>query len=415
MKTFTLAELSTYITRVIALNFADPIWVRAEILQVKINRGHYYLELVQKKGESQDISTQAQAVLWSKKRAKILHNLQISDLDEYLQSGSEVSLLVEVQYHSVYGLKLSVQDIDPSYTLGKLELIRQQTMTRVKEENLLSLNGQFTLPPVLQRIAVVSSAHASGYQDFIQHLQNNKQGLRFEYKLFTSVLQGPKVPLEIAAALGEIAQEKDLYDCVVIIRGGGSRLDLSSFDYYDVAEAIAHAPLPVFTGIGHETDTTVADMVSHRSFKTPTAVAGFILDRNLSFEQSLIDLHARLAGALQRSLVEHQRKLDASHQSIQYACQNTLQNATSLLEQTNWKLDQQIHIRLNTEAAFLNQLSEKLNLLRPDTIFNRGYSLTLCNGSIIRDVGILSTGDEISTRYANGSSQSTITQTKLHE
>ncbi|NND07864.1 MAG: exodeoxyribonuclease VII large subunit [Saprospiraceae bacterium] len=412
MQSFTLAELNRYITRVIALNFPDPIWVKAEILQVKESRGHNYLELIQKEDDGQQIAAQAQAVLWNKTHAQILKNLQLPDLSSYLQAGTEVSLLVDVQHHSIYGLKLSVQNIDPSYTLGKLELIRQQTMAKIKGEGLTTLNASIQVPAILQRIAIISSAQASGYQDFIQQLDSNKYGYYFHCQLFSSALQGAKVSQEMTEALAKITQQSNAYDCVVIIRGGGSRLDLSSFDQYEVAAAVARMPLPVFTGIGHETDTTVTDVVSHRAFKTPTAVAAFILERNRAFEQSLIDLRIKIVSGLQHTLMAHQRRLDASKQAIRHAGAQSMQTASAYLEQVYWKVTQQIQVSLSSAAMSLERQSEKLKLLNPTSIFDRGYSLTLCNGSIIKDARDLSKGDDISTKYAQGSSQSTVTQTE---
>ncbi len=326
MKKYSLYQLQVYLQRVITLNFQEPVWVTAEISKSKASRGHIFLELVEKHAGDDEICAQGKAALWSRNIPGISSKLSVP-LEDLLKEGTEVSIQIEVSYHTMHGLSLSVIDIDVEYTLGRMELHRQETIVRLKREGLLQLNSHIVLPDVIQRIAVISSSSASGYQDFIHHLDQNEYGYDFQVDLFPSAMQGTQLESEVRSALAQINQQDEYYDVIVLIRGGGSKLDLAGFDLYEVAKAISHSRLPVFTGIGHETDTTIADLVADVRAATPTAAAELAVpvlrDELLKLQQSQtrlyqvlqskIDLAAKQVEHLQQSYVfrQPQRLYDA--------------------------------------------------------------------------------------------------------
>ncbi len=411
MKSLSLTELNTHISRVVALNFPKPIWVRAEILQIKTTRGHTYLELVEKDKVTDQVSAQAQAVLWARTRIQIIRQLQLAEIDGFLQVGSEVAILVEVSHHSVYGLKLSIQNIDPSYTLGKLALIKQQTIARITKERLLDLNSRVKLPPVLQNIAVIGSYQSSGYQDFKQHLLNNDFKYAFHFKLYQNAMQGAKVLDELLANLAQISRQAQRFDCVVIIRGGGSRFDLSAFDQYEIARAVAQFPIPVFTGIGHETDRTIADMVSHRSFKTPTAVAGYIIDNNATFEHQILEYKKKIIDTGYALINTQLRNLDLLSHRTDHLGTILIQRASNDLVNLQWQLRHAMVNMIEAETSLLTRISAQISLLQPSAVFRRGYSLTMKDGMAIRDASQLQEDDLITTYYEAGVSESMVTRT----
>ncbi|RKZ09334.1 exodeoxyribonuclease VII large subunit, partial [bacterium] len=283
MDTFSLLELNAHIRQVVALNFEQLIWVSCEISQARQSRGHHYLELVEKAEHSDDIRAQSSAVIWARTFSRI--RKKCGDLiDDILQDGVEVRVQVRVDFHERYGLKLVIEDIDPSFTMGNLETRRREILETLQKKGLVEKNGLLPLPVVPQRIAVLSSEHAAGYHDFMQHLRENPYEYHFDTHLFPVALQGSSVEKEVVTALQSVAKAAVHYDCVAIIRGGGSRLDLSGFDNLAIGEAIAHCPIPVFTGIGHEIDQSVADIVANYALKTPTAVADAIIEMTATFE-----------------------------------------------------------------------------------------------------------------------------------
>lgn len=413
MKKYSLFELQIYLKRVITLNFQEPLWVIAEISQIRHNRGHLYLELIEKKDDGQEVCAQCQAIIWSKNLVQIKQSLG-DTAEELLCEGTEVSLLTAVTFHPVYGLKLSVLDVDAGYTLGKMELERQQTILRLKKEGLLQLNSMITPPMVLQRIAVISSADAAGYQDFVQHLHNNDYGYFFELRLFSSAVQGKQLEEDVQTNLDAIARDPSRFDCVVIIRGGGSKLDLAGFDRYNIARSISQCALPVFTGIGHETDTTVADLVACRSFKTPTAVANYLIDQNINFEANLQQTHHLILQKGSKLLIGHKERLLMSRQRIAQSLMRHLQNEQHMLTNYREKINLLIKRELESAKIAVSHLVEKISLLNPREILRKGYSLTLHKGIIVRESQSLKPGDPITTLFHDGRVESTVDQIKLH-
>ena len=407
MKKYTLYELQAYLQRVIALNFQEPVWVIAEIYQLKSNRGHTYLEIVQKNADNQEVCAQCQAVIWSKNLQKIRHSTGFV-FEDLMKEGTEVSLQVEVTHHPVYGLKLSVLNIDVSYTLGKMELQRQETILRLKKENLLQQNMLLSPAIVLQRIAVISSPGAAGYLDFVNHLMTNEYGYQYKLHLFAVAVQGGQMEENIVSSLSEIDENHQQFDCAVIIRGGGSKIDLAGFDVYGIARAISVSKLPVLTGIGHETDSTVADLVAYRSFKTPTAVANFLVDYNVNFEGNL--------SILLKTVLQNSRRLHFGHrEAIQKLAQGIIAKAQQILEKEKNNLNREEHNirnlqkqRLEKEFIILKHIQEKIRMLNPVEVLKKGYTLTKHDGKMVRNKAVLRIGDVISTLFIDGEVQSKI-------
>src|SRR6188474_709634 len=285
--TYSLLELNQYIRRVISLNFDEPLWIECEIGQASLSRGHWYVDLIQKEGNN--IVAQCQAAMWANVYAYLKRKSPIPP-EDILKQGMAVKLKVNVDYHERYGLKLIIEDIDSSFTIGQLEMQRQAILKEIKERGLIRKNAETHLPVVLQRLAVISSDRAAGYKDFIKHIEDNLYGYDLHIDLFEAAMQGQQVESEILACLESIEAIVDQYDAVAIIRGGGGRTDLAAFDNLTLAIKVAHYPIPVLIGIGHEIDQSVLDLVAYSSLKTPTAVADFIIERNASFETELEEI-----------------------------------------------------------------------------------------------------------------------------
>lgn len=277
------------------------LWVRAEIAQISASRtGHYYLDLIEtgidpRSGESPQTVAKARAVIWNS-AYQILRQKHGSEIEPVLKQGSEAVFLVRIDFDLVHGLGIHIIDLDLDFNLGQLERRKKETLAYLTKEKLLRLNAGQEIPSVLQRLMLIGAPGTAGFSDFVQQLDGNPEGYRFTLDVIPSRVQGEAAALEIQTALGQVNPEA--FDAVILLRGGGSRLDLDAFNDRELAEAIARMPLPVLTGIGHETDHTVADQVAHSSLKTPTALAEFVLDQNRMFEagvQTDWDQIARMA------------------------------------------------------------------------------------------------------------------------
>jgi exodeoxyribonuclease VII large subunit len=406
---FTLYELNEHIRRVIALNFQEPIWVRCEISQVKSSRGHYYLDLVEKIPDGKEVRAQANAVIWSKTAWFIRKKLQ-ELFGQILQEGMEVRLKVRVDFHERFGLKLIIDDVDPTYTLGNIEAQRRQIVETLHAEGMIGLNGQLPLPVVLQRIAVLSAPHAAGYHDFRKHLLHNPWQFRFWTDLYPIAVQGVLVEAQLLEALRKVARVRHHYDCVVVIRGGGSRMDLSAFDSLEIGRAIARFPLPVFTGIGHEIDTTVADAVAHTSLKTPTAVAAFILEVNGHYDTTITQVYRQIADNVARSVAHRHTALSHLAEMLRRAPREALLRRRMELDNITPALLAHSRHFITTQKDRLAYMQELLVQVDPDTILERGYSITTLQGKRLRSASQVSAGDTIISHLHEGRIQSIVTE-----
>lgn len=411
MDTHTLHELNEYIRRILALNLAEPIWVKCEIAQVDIAKGHCFMDLVEKDQEGADIIARADAVIWERTLRRLRRKLQ-SQLTALLQDGMEVLLYARVDFNERYGLKLIVEDIDPGFTLGQLELQKRQTLERLRNEKLLQKNKQCPAPIVWQNIAVLSSQNAAGLQDFLHQLSHNPYQYKINISLFDATLQGAAASASMAHELKKIALKKNRWDVAVIIRGGGARLDLSPFNEYRLCKQLAEMPVPMLTGIGHETDETIADLVAHTTLKTPTAVADHIINHNLAFESQVIQLEQQLRWIVQAQLSQHQLKLQEAEEQLFLLVQQQLVRQQERLLSIEQQLPTLINSNIKTHRLILEQFEKIANLLNVENSLERGYSLATQNGRLIRSADQLKPGEEVNVRLSKGSFTSIIKSKK---
>ncbi len=407
MESYTLYDLNEYIRQVMHLNFPDTIWVKAEVAQIKESRGQYYLTLIQKSEDSEKIIAQIDAIIWGQTYWLLRKKLK-NTLSELLQEGLELLLNVRVDFNERYGLKLMIEDIDPTYTIGKLEIKRQQILEDLLKANLLNKNNQLNLPPVVQRLAVLSSNTAAGLQDYLAQMKNNAYGYSFRNILFPIAVQGINVEKELLAQLKKIAVRKGEFDAVVIIRGGGSKIDLGGFDSFDLAKAVAKFPLPIIVGIGHEIDETILDRVAHTSLKTPTAVAEFLIRKALHFESWLLENKAYLQNTASMQLQEEAATLQQMKRLLNIATQGQIKEEYFALNQLTRHLPIVVKHHLKYEQTKLAQLNKICELLAPTAIMKRGYTQTYKDGKMIVSAKKIKEGMILETQFIDGAIKSKV-------
>ncbi len=411
---YTLLQLNEFIRRVLALNLPDPVWVKAEVAQISRSRGHIYLTLLQQEDPGGEPVAQSEAVIWNNACRQLQRRLGPT-LEGILQEGMQLLLQVRVSYHERYGLKLHVENLDETYTLGKWELQRQQTIDLLRRLGLLEKNRALTLPPVLQRIAVISSPNAAGWQDFKDQLEQNAYGYRYVLRLFPAAMQGNQAAVEVQQQLAVISRLSRQFDCIVLIRGGGARLDLAAFDNLALNQELANAPLPLLTGIGHETDQSVADLVAARALKTPTAVAEFLISHNLAFEQSLVEGGQFLQMSAGRRLEAEKLRISRLCQQVQLQSQAMLNRQSRLLEYIRTELPALSALHLRTASRQLDLLENISELLAVEKTLARGFTITTHLGSPLRSGADLKTGDELMTRFADGEVKSAVVSDRTQQ
>jgi len=382
-QSYSLFELNEYIRRVIALNFAEPIWVNAEISQVKEVRGNVYLDLVYHDEKTNEITAQISAGIWYKSYL-FLKNKLGHLLPSLLSVGTHVLVKVQVEFTERYGMKLIIEDLDPSFTIGQMEMNRQKILQKLHDEGLTQLNKLKSLPTVVQNIAVLSSEIAAGYIDFINHLTHNIYNYQFTIKLYPVAMQGQNTEREVCQALDMISSQDEKFDCVLIIRGGGSKLDLAWFDNYNIGSKIAHSKIPVITGIGHDIDSTVADVVSHTSLKTPTAVADFIIHHNADFESQIVEAMHWITQMATRSVRENQMSLQQTIQYLKYLPKELLKSNALKLDLLQQQLTMACSNKIRNHKDLLRNAQKQIDLQDPRNIVRKGYTIVRQNGKIVQ-------------------------------
>ncbi len=398
----TLYELTHLVRSALESTFDEEYWVQGELSDATAGYGgHFYGELVQKDELGQGIVARARVNCWAR-TYNILRMRFYRDTGQTLHAGMQVKLLVRVTFHEQYGFALNIQDIDSTFTLGDMARRRREILAQLEADGILHDNQQLPLPRLLNRIAVVSSERAAGYGDFKDQLEKNEYGLRFSTQLFSAVMQGQHVEESVIAALEQIAADRDRWDVVVIIRGGGATGDLSDFDSYPLAACIAQFPLPVITGIGHERDETVLDHVAHTRVKTPTAAAAFLIDHQAQ-EAALLD---QLQQRLLREVTEH---ITRSRQCLEQT-QAVLPLLFGRFREREERHLQECTLRLRTSLTQLLQaarhrhelLAQRLLSADPHAMLRRGYSITWCDGRILHSTSSVSKGSELRTMLEDG-------------
>ncbi|HYQ48581.1 MAG TPA: exodeoxyribonuclease VII large subunit, partial [Thermodesulfovibrionales bacterium] len=396
----SLSQLNGLIKTAITDTLPDMYWVTAEIAEIKLNqRGHCYLELVEK--EDQTTIAQIKATIWAYEYRSISSKFQKAT-NEPLSRGMKILLLAAVTYHEVYGLSLNIRNIDPAYTIGEMARKKKEVIERLRKEGIIDRNKLRELPLVPQRIAVISSPIAAGYGDFSSHLDANCYGYRFVHILFPALMQGNEAEISIIRALDGIRKRRSDFDLAVIIRGGGSSVDLSCFDSYELSSAVAAFPLPVVSGIGHEKDDTVVDIVSHTRMKTPTAVAEFIISGMRAFEEIVLGIETRIVNRAEEMLKDEKHRLSSLAQQLSlvpYRLKSVHLNRLLLLQK-----DMKGHVRqlFHAQKNRLENMQQAVRHLDPAQVLRRGYSITRHKGKVVKDASTLKSGVMIETTLHKG-------------
>lgn len=398
----SLFDLNALVRRSIAQCLPDEFWVQAELSDVRTNStGHCYLEFIQKDPRSNNLIAKARGTIWANV-FRLLKPYFEEATGQAFASGIKVLVQVTVSFHELYGYSLTVQDIDPTYTLGDMARRRKEILKQLEEEGVLSLNKELEIPCLPQRIAVISSPTAAGYGDFCHQLQNNPRGFYFYTELFPALMQGDRVEESVLSALDKVNARLTEFDVVVIIRGGGATSDLSGFDTYLLAASCAQFPLPIITGIGHERDDTVLDSVAHTRVKTPTAAAEFLIETMNNAADELGLLAARLQESVRNLLSQQQRKLVTYKNRIPSSAYRRISNAKLTLLTAKKDIAQVVTSSLSRQRHRLELLQQRLMDASPEKQLARGYSITLKDGKIVKNAEELQTDDEIVTRLQCG-------------
>ena len=390
---------------------SDQFAVRAEICELHENGGHCYLELIEK-DETDTIIAKQHGNIW-RNRYTMLKSYFEQATGLPLQAGMKVSLTCTLEFHEVYGISLNITDIDPAYTVGELAIRRAAIIHQLTEMGIIDMNRQLEMPVTPQRIAVISSATAAGYGDFCDQLAHNAYGYRFYVKLFAAQMQGSMTEPTVLAALDRICSHADLFDAVAIIRGGGSTSDLAAFDNFPIAEHVAQFPLPVLSGIGHQRDNTIVDMVAHTRVKTPTAAAEFFIDAVHEAEMLLHNLSDALATATRELLYTETQKHVTLCTYLPHAAQQTLNRHRLLLQQCRMKLRHGIVTLLDQQQQALTLCNIRLNATAPQTQLKRGFIMAEKDGHVVASASALTPGDRLRLTWNDGIAETTINTIEL--
>lgn len=420
--TITLQEFNNRIKRLLADPSVMNCWVVAETTDVRINQ-HCYLQLLEKNPKTGATVAKIKAIIWGNQfRFLNARFKQVTGRD--IGNDMKIMVCLSVNYSPQYGLTVVINDINPEFTLGDMERQRQEILNRLTQEGIIGQNKTVAVPPVLQRIAIVSAAGAAGYGDFMKQLTDNKYGVCFYPCLFQATMQGVKTVPTVLAALDKVEQNQHLFDCVVIIRGGGGTEELNSFDNYDLARRVATFPLPVIVGIGHERDITVLDYVAGIRVKTPTAAAEHIILQAANALAHIGDLSNQVVSIARDYIarakeqlsyyagnlpIMAQRIIDTNTLRLQNFIQNIPLHVQRRIEGENAQLARQKDAIKNAvaqvkmkETMRLEALGDKIELLSPRKVMARGYSLTTCEGKIITDAAQLEAGKLVTIHFRDG-------------
>ncbi|WP_033149417.1 exodeoxyribonuclease VII large subunit [Prevotella sp. RM4] len=401
----TLFELNRLVREAIEDALPMEYWVEAELSECRESRGHCYMELIQKDEQTATPIAKASAKCWANKWLTIRPYFERTT-GQQLHAGMKVLLQVYPQFHEAYGFSWIVTDIDPTYTLGDMARKRQEIIQKLKAEGVFDLQKELQLPVFCQRIAVISSQTAAGYGDFCNQLADNPYGFKFETQLFPAIMQGEGVEQSIISALEQIYDMP--FDCVVIIRGGGATSDMSGFDTLALAENVANFPIPIITGIGHERDESILDMISHTRVKTPTAAAALLIDHLKGVLKTIEGAQSMITHYVLQKLSIANSQLSIISEAIPrlFSIVKTRQEAK--IDALYTRLPMLIERRFTSERHRLQLMDEKLKALDPTLLLARGYSITMHNGRAVKDASQLPPGAEIETRLAKGTIHSVI-------
>ena len=408
---FSLLELNRLVRATIEDTLCEQYWLEAEIGQIGENNGHCYLEFIQKVEGHNTPVARAKAKCWRNVWGSVRPYFEHTT-GQTLTLGMKVLVLVHPDFHEAFGFSWIVDDIDPRFTLGDMARRRQEIIRQLKAEGVFDLNRELPLPLFTQRIAVISSSTAAGYGDFCRQLEENTRGFRFSVTLYESLMQGEGVERSIISALDKINAHIDDYDCVVIIRGGGATSDMSGFDSLLLAENVANFPLPVITGIGHDRDECILDMVSHTRVKTPTAAAAFLIDRLEQVARRIDDAADRITSYVQHRMEIEKMRLSRAAERIPILFSLVKSKQENKMETLNQRIASAVQRLIDRRRHTLDILEQRTKSLDPTLLLQRGYTITLVNGHALRSPSAVKPGDIIVTRLADGTVKSTVNETK---
>ena len=408
---FTLRQLNLLVREAIEDALPDEYWVEAELSECRENSGHCYMELIEKDERSNTPVARASAKCWRQTWMMVKPYFERTT-GQPLRAGMKLLLKVYAQFHEAYGFSWIISDIDPTYTLGDMARKRQEIIRQLKEEGVFDLQRELRIPTFAKRIAVISAPHAAGYGDFCRQLEDNEYGFRFEVTLFPAIMQGEQVEQSIINALEQIYSLTSHFDVIVIIRGGGATADLSGFDTLALAENVAQFPLPIITGIGHERDESILDMISHTRVKTPTAAAAFLIDHLRNVWERITDAEDFINRHISERIRYQQQRISQLGTLIPTLALRVLSDQRHRIELLGNRLPVAIERRLTTQKHLLESYNLKLQGFDPQLLLSRGYSITLKNGKAVRDPQQLKPGDEIETRVEKGTIRSVVKSEK---
>lgn len=429
---YTLLQLLELLRDLVqACPMSKNVWITAELSDVRENGGHCYMELLQKDPRTGATLAKVRGNIWANQWRTIKHRF-MAETGQPFANGLKVMVCATAGYHPLYGMSLVINAVNPSFTLGERQRLRREILQRLKDEGIIDMNKELSLPRPCQRIAVVSAAGAAGYGDFMNQLTANDLRLRFDVKLFPSVMQGAQTAQGVIDALDTIAAEAGRWDCVCIIRGGGASTDLDGFDDYRLAAHVAQFPLPIIVGIGHERDTTVLDYICCQRVKTPTAAAEFLVaqgSRELELlrtlgasllqrasdilsgsKQQLAYISAQLPAAPLQALQYAEKRLDNAAMRVGSCALQALQPLNARLDRLQQSVATAALQNVMLEAGRLNAHASLLQALSPQAVLARGYSITRINGTAVTSAAQLHPGDIITTELSQGTINSTICQ-----
>ena len=398
---YTLRQLNLLVREAIKETLPDEYWVEAELSECRENSGHCYMELIEKDEHSNTPVARASAKCWRQTWQMVKPYFERTT-GQPLRAGMKVLVKVYAQFHEAYGFSWIISDIDPTYTLGDMARKRQEIIRQLKEEGIFDLQRELRIPTFAKRIAVISAQNAAGYGDFCRQLEDNDYSFRFEVTLFPAVMQGEQVEQSVINALNSIYERIHDYDVVCILRGGGATADLSGFDTLALAENVAQFPLPIITGIGHNRDESILDMVANTKVKTPTAAAALLIDNLLRILERLDDASQRISNAVNQRISSQKIKIASMTSLIPTLTLRMVGDQRHRIDTIGNRLPIAIERRLTTQKHLLESLSIKLQGFDPQLLLSRGYSITLKDGRAVRDPKQLKPGDEIETRLEKG-------------
>lgn len=419
----TLFELNSLVSEVLENAMPRQYWVEAELSDVNERRGHLFAELIEKDEDSNTPVARASAKCWASTWYSLKRTFE-RVTGEQLRTGMKVLLKVYVQFHPAYGFSWIITDIDPTFTLGDLAKKRMEIIAQLKAEGIFDMQRQLSLPMFCQHIAVISSATAAGYGDFCNHLHNNPYGFFFKTTLFHAVMQGEQIESSVIDALNRIFDAHEEYDCVVIIRGGGATSDMSGFDTLDLAENVANFPLPIITGIGHDRDECILDMISFHRVKTPTAAADFLLSHLDNTSRTIDNLADRMVRSVARYLetervrmkgisskipilfsmvkANETNRIELLSKRIENALRQKIEQENHRMQMLQHTIEVAVRLAIEKERHRLSLLAQKGLSLDPEIILKRGYSITLSGGKVVTDASKVIKGEILETKLANG-------------